>query len=43
MNAPCPVVRFQNIPNAKVAKSGALTNANTSWSKSIMLLNDAAT
>ena len=43
VKAPCPVVRFQNIPSRKVAKSGAFTNANTSCSTSITLLNDAAT
>src|SRR5436190_3335256 len=43
VNAACPVVRFQNIPNANVANSGAFTNANTSCRKSMMLLNDAAT
>jgi hypothetical protein len=36
-------VRFQNIPSANVANSGALTNANTSWSRSMMLLNEPAT
>ena len=43
VNAPCPVVRFQNMPRKNVANSGALTNANTSCSKSMILLNDAAT
>ena len=38
VNAPWPVVRFQNIPSKKVANSGALTNAKTSCSASIMLL-----
>ena len=41
--APCPVERFQNMPSAKVANSGAFTNANTSCSTSMMLLNAAAT
>ena len=43
VKAPCPVVRFQNIPSRKVANSGAFTNANTSWSMSMMLLNLVAT
>jgi len=43
MKAPCPVARFQNMPSMKVANSGALTNANTSCSKSMMLLNCRAT
>ena len=38
LNAPCPVVRRQNIPSKNVANSGAFTNPKTSWSKSIMLL-----
>ena len=36
--APWPVVRFQNMPSRKVAKSGALTMEKTSWSASMMLL-----
>ena len=40
--APCPVARRQNMPSRKVAKRGALTNANTSWSMSMMLLNRVA-
>ena len=42
-NAPWPVVRRQNMPSAKVAKSGALTKAKTSCSRSMMLLNAPAT
>ena len=38
-NAPWPVVRRQNIPSRNVANNGALTNAKTSWSMSMMLLN----
>jgi hypothetical protein len=41
--APCPVLRFQNMPSAKVAKSGAFTKANTSCSNSMMLLKAPAT
>ena len=40
--APCPVARRQNMPSRKVANSGAFTNANTSWSMSMMLLNRVA-
>ncbi len=36
--APCPVVRFQNMPSRNVANSGALTKLNTSCSRSLMLL-----
>ncbi len=36
-NAPVPVVRFQNMPNRKVAKIGAFTKPNTSWMMSIAL------
>ena len=36
---PWPVARRQNIPSRNVAKSGALTNPNTSWSMSMILLN----
>ena len=43
MNAPWPVVRFQNMPSTKVANSGAFTNAKTSCSRSMMLLNAPAT
>src|SRR3989440_8908142 len=42
-NAPCPAVRFQNIPRANVANSGAVTNADTRCRESTVLLNDAAT
>src|SRR5262249_31967929 len=42
-NAPWPVARFQNMPSRNVASSGAFTNANTSCSTSMMLLNWAAT
>ena len=41
--APCPVVRFQNMPSMNVAKSGAFTNAETNCSRSMMLLNWFAT
>ncbi len=37
-NAPCPVARFQNMPSRNVANKGALTNPNTSCSRSMMLL-----
>ena len=37
-NAPCPVVRFQNIPSRNVPNKGAFTNPNTNCSKSMMLL-----
>jgi len=43
LNAPCPVDRFQNIPNRNVAKSGALTKPKTSCSRSMMLLKRVAT
>ncbi len=36
--APWPVVRFQNMPNKKVANSGAFTKENTNCSTSMMLL-----
>src|SRR5271155_5006216 len=42
VNAPCPVVRFQNIPSKNVANKGAFTNENTSCNKSMMLLNSLA-
>jgi len=38
VNAPCPVVRFQNMPSRNVAKSGAFTTEKTSCSASMMLL-----
>jgi hypothetical protein len=38
-----PVVRFQNMPSRKVAKSGALTKEKTSWSMSMRLLKRLAT
>ena len=41
-NAPCPVVRRQNMPSRNVPNSGAFTNANTSCRKSMMLLNALA-
>jgi hypothetical protein len=37
-NAPWPLVRFQNMPSRKVAKSGPLTKLNTSCNMSLMLL-----
>src|SRR5271157_5851395 len=40
--APCPVVRFQNIPSRNVANNGAFTNPNTSCKKSMMLFDRAA-
>ena len=39
---PCPVARLQNMPSRNVANSGAFTNANTSCSMSMMLLNRVA-
>src|SRR5207253_2541827 len=38
VNAPWPVVRFQNMPSRNVANRGALTKENTSCSTSNMLL-----
>ena len=37
-NAPCAVVRFQNMPSRNVANSGAFTKPKTNCSRSMMLL-----